>query len=244
MVIKNTERERNGATQRVAMTSKGNVACVFDAYGTLFNVHSAVAKHSNSLGKGAAEISNVWRAKQLEYSWVHSLMRRHVDFWELTQRALDYALTLHRVSDDRLKRALMESYLALDAYDEIPSVLRRLREANIKTAILSNGSPFMLQHAVESAGISGLIDKCLSIEEARVYKPDPAAYQIAIAALKVQSPTEACFFSSNAWDVAGAHAFGFRAFWVNRSNKPEEYGLHKKVKRLASLSDAPELVVS
>ena len=104
------------------MMSKGNVACVFDAYGTLFNVHSAVARHANSLGKGAAEISNVWRAKQLEYSWVHSLMRRHVDFWELTQRALDYALTLHRVSDDRLKRALMESYLALDAYDEIPSV--------------------------------------------------------------------------------------------------------------------------
>jgi 2-haloacid dehalogenase len=114
------------------VTSKGNAACVFDAYGTLFNVHSAVARHANSLGKGATEISNLWRAKQLEYSWVHSLMRRHVDFWELTQRALDYALALYRVGDDRLKRALMESYLALDAYDEIPSVLRRLREADIK----------------------------------------------------------------------------------------------------------------
>jgi 2-haloacid dehalogenase len=226
------------------MTSEGNVACVFDAYGTLFNVHSAVARHAKSLGKGAAEISNVWRAKQLEYSWVHSLMRRHVDFWELTQRALDYALTLHRVSDDRLKRALMESYLALDAYDEIPSVLRRLREADIKTAILSNGSPFMLQHAIESAGINDLIDKCLSIEEVRVYKPDPAAYQIAISALRLQSPGEACFFSSNAWDVAGAHTFGFRAFWVNRSNQPEEYGLHISVQRLSSLSDAIELVVS
>ena len=230
--------------KRVAMTSKGNVACVFDAYGTLFNIHSAVAKHANSLGKGAAEISNAWRAKQLEYSWVHSLMRRHVDFWELTQRALDYALTLHRVSDDRLKRALMESYLALDACDEVPSVLRRLREADIKTAILSNGSPFMLQHAMKSAGISDLIDKCLSIEEVRVYKPDPAAYQIATSALKLQSPGEACFFSSNAWDVAGAHTFGFRAFWVNRSNQPEEYGLHKSVQRLSSLSDAIELVVS
>jgi 2-haloacid dehalogenase len=183
-------------------------------------------------------------AKQLEYSWVHSLMRRHVDFWELTQRALDYALTLHRVSDDRLKRALIESYLALDAYDEIPSVLRRLREANIKTAILSNGSPFMLQHAVESAGISDLIDNCLSIEEVRVYKPDPAAYQIATSALKLRSPGEACFFSSNAWDVVGAHTFGFRAFWVNRSNQPEEYGLHKTVQRLSSLSDVIELVVS
>jgi 2-haloacid dehalogenase len=101
------------------MTSPAKAACVFDAYGTLFNVHSAVGRHANSLGKAAAEISNLWRTKQLEYSWVHSLMRRHVDFWELTQRALDYALTFHRVSDDQLKRALMESYLALDAYDEI-----------------------------------------------------------------------------------------------------------------------------
>ena len=226
------------------MTSQRTIACVFDAYGTIFDVHSAVARHANSVGQAAAEISDLWRAKQLEYSWVHSLMRRHVDFWKLTNRALDYALAFHKVNDDRLKRALLESYLALDAYEETPIVLRKLREADIKTAILSNGSPFMLQHAVESAGISGLIDKCLSIEEARVYKPDPAAYQIAIAALKVQSPTEACFFSSNAWDVAGAHAFGFRAFWVNRSNKPEEYGLHKKVKRLTSLSDALELVVS
>jgi 2-haloacid dehalogenase len=226
------------------MTLQGKAACIFDAYGTLFNVHSAVARHANSMGKAAAEISNLWRAKQLEYSWVHSLMRRHVDFWELTQRALDYALAIHRVSDDRLKRALLESYLALDAYDEIPSVLRRLREADIKTAILSNGSPFMLQHAMESAGIRDLIDKCLSIEEVRVYKPDPAAYQIATSALKVQSPGEACFFSSNAWDVAGAHTFGFRAFWVNRSNQPEEYGLHKEVQRLSSLSEALELVVS
>jgi 2-haloacid dehalogenase len=227
-----------------AMTSQGGPACIFDAYGTLFNVHSAVARHANSMGKAAAEISNLWRAKQLEYSWVQSLMRRHVDFWELTQRALDYALAIHQVSDDRLKRALLDSYLALDAYDEIPGVLRRLRGAGIKTAILSNGSPFMLKHAVESAGIRDLIDECLSIEEVRVYKPDPAAYQIATSALKVQSPGEACFFSSNAWDVAGAHTFGFRAFWVNRSHQPEEYGLHKNVQRLSSQSDAIKLIAS
>ena len=227
-----------------AMTSRANAACVFDAYGTLFNVHSAVAKHASSLGQGAAEISNLWRAKQLEYSWVHSLMRRHVDFWELTNGALDYALAFHGVNNDRLKCALLESYLALDAYQETPIVLRKLREVGIKTAILSNGSPYMLQHAVESAGIGGSLDACLSIEEVGVYKPDPAAYQLAISALKLQSPTEACFFSSNAWDVAGAHTFGFRAFWVNRSGKPEEYGLHQKVTRLTSLSDAIERVVS
>ena len=110
------------------MTSPAKAACVFDAYGTLFNVHSAVGRHANSLGKAAAEISTLWRTKQLEYSWVHSLMRRHVDFWELTQRALDYALTFHRVSDDQLKRALMESYLALDAYSQaVGSPLRGSR---------------------------------------------------------------------------------------------------------------------
>jgi 2-haloacid dehalogenase len=114
----------------------------------------------------------------------------------------------------------------------------------IKTAILSNGSPFMLRHAVESARIGDLIDKCLSIEEVGVYKPDPAAYQIATSALELQSPGEACFFSSNAWDVAGAHTFGFRAFWVNRSHQPEEYGLLKKVQKLSSLSDAIKLIVS
>jgi 2-haloacid dehalogenase len=226
------------------MTSRLNVVCVFDAYGTIFDVHSPIAKHASSLGKVAAEVSSLWRTKQLEYSWVHSLMRRHVDFWELTRVALDYALAFHRVKDHRLKHTLMESYLALDAYEEVRTVLGKLREAEIKTAILSNGSPFMLQRAVESAGIGDLIDKCLSIEEVRVYKPDPAAYQIAASALKVQSCKEVCFFSSNAWDAAGAHAFGFRAFWVNRSNQPEEYGLYDQVKRLASLSDAIELVVS
>jgi 2-haloacid dehalogenase len=226
------------------MTSQRTIACVFDAYGTMFDVHSAVARHANSVGAAAAEISALWRAKQLEYSWVHSLMRRHVDFWQLTNTALDYALAFHKVSDDRLRRALLESYLALDTYQEIPTVLRKLRDADIKTAILSNGSPYMLNHAVESAGIGGLIDQCLSIEEVGVYKPDPAAYQLAISALKIRSPDGACFFSSNAWDVAGAHGFGFRAFWVNRSSNPEEYGLHNKVKTLTSLSDAIELVAS
>jgi len=226
------------------MTSQRTFACVFDAYGTIFDVHSAVARHANSVGDAAAEISDLWRAKQLEYSWVHSLMRRHVDFWELTNRALKYALAFHKINDDQLRHALLESYLALDAYEDTPIVLRKLRQADIKTAILSNGSPFMLQHAVKSAGIGGLIDQCLSIEEVRIYKPDAAAYQLALGALKIQSRNEACFFSSNAWDVAGAHAFGFRAFWVNRSNRPEEYGLHEKVKTLTSLSDAIELVVA
>ncbi len=150
------------------MTKSRFKACVFDAYGTLFDVHSAVAKHATLLGEHAAEISKLWRTKQLEYSWVRSLMRRHKDFWELTGAALDYALATYNVCDEKLRMALLESYLSLDAYSEVPSVLEGLRTAEIKTAILSNGSPFMLERAVHSAGLSELIDKCLSIEDVHI----------------------------------------------------------------------------
>jgi 2-haloacid dehalogenase len=195
------------------VTSDPIRACVFDAYGTLLDVHSAAAKNAELLGKNSAEISKLWRTKQLEYSWVHTLMRRHVDFWGLTGAALEYALAFYNVNDEGVKRALSESYLSLDAYPEVPSVLQKLRAEGIKTAVLSNGSPFMLERAINSAGLGDILDKCLSIEEVRIYKPDPSAYQIATAALSVR-PNEVAFFSSNAWDAAGAHAFGFRSFWV------------------------------
>jgi 2-haloacid dehalogenase len=224
------------------MTNKVFAACVFDAYGTLFDVHSAVAKHAESLGKDAAEISRLWRTKQLEYSWVHSLMERHVDFWSLTSVALDYALAFHNVHDEQVKRRLLESYLSLDAYAEVPSVLQKLRGAGIKTAVLSNGSPLMLERAVKSAGLDDLIEKCLSIEEVRIYKPDPEAYTIATDALSIL-PGDVAFFSSNAWDAIGAHTFGFRPFWVNRSKQPEEYGLYSKVTVLASLEEGLDHVI-
>lgn len=212
-------------------------ACVFDAYGTLFDVHSAVARHADLVGKNSAEISKLWRTKQLEYSWVHSLMCRHVDFWDLTCAALDYALAFHNVHDEGVKSVLRESYLSLDAYPEVPAVLQKLRAAGLKTAVLSNGSPFMLDRAIHSAGLDSMIDKCLSIEEVRKYKPDPSAYEIATTSLSVR-PSEVAFFSSNAWDAVGAYTFGFRPFWVNRSRQPEEYGLHNKATILVSLDDA------
>jgi 2-haloacid dehalogenase len=224
------------------MTTQRINACVFDAYGTLFDVHSAVARHAEALGKHSREISILWRTKQLEYSWVHTLMRRHTDFWELTEAALDYALSFYNVSDELLKRTLLESYLTLDAYAEVPAALRSLREAGVRTAILSNGSPRMLDSAVRSAGLDILLDECLSIEQVQIFKPDPAAYEIATAALGVSSASEVAFFSSNAWDAIGAHTFGFRAFWLNRSRQPEEYGLYKKATRLESLSGVAELV--
>lgn len=218
-------------------------ACVFDAYGTLFDVHSAVAKHTDLLGKNGGEISKLWRTKQLEYSWVHSLMRRHLDFWKLTEAALDYALASYKVHDERVKRALLDSYLSLDAHSEVPLVLRKLRSAGLKTAILSNGSPYMLERAITSAGLNDLIDKCLSIEEVCIYKPDPAAYEIATLSFSVR-PIEIAFFSSNPWDAAGAHAFGFRLFWVNRSGQPEEYGLGDKAIILGSLEEGADRVTA
>jgi 2-haloacid dehalogenase len=211
--------------------------CIFDAYGTLFDVHSAAARHSELLGKNAAEVSKLWRVKQLEYSWVHSLMRRHVDFWELTNLALEYALAFHGVRDERIKELLRDSYLSLGAYAEVPAVLEKLKAAGMKTAVLSNGSPFMLDRALQSAGLSSLLDKSLSIEDVAIYKPDPAAYRIATASFSVE-PGDVAFFSSNAWDAIGAHTFGFKPFWVNRSRQPDEYGLNSKATILTSLGDA------
>jgi 2-haloacid dehalogenase len=216
-------------------------ACVFDAYGTLLDVHSAAARNAELLGGNSAEVSGLWRTKQLEYSWVHTLMRRHVDFWELTGAALEYALAFYNVHDEGVRRALSDSYLTLDAYPEVPSVLLRLKAAGLKTAVLSNGSPFMLERAINSAGLRDMLDECLSIEEVRIYKPAPSAYQIATASLSVR-PNEIAFFSSNAWDAAGAAAFGFQPFWVNRSGQPEEYGLNSKAVILASLTDGVDRV--
>jgi 2-haloacid dehalogenase len=228
---------------KASMTAQRINACVFDAYGTLFDVHSAVARHASAVGKHSSEISMLWRTKQLEYSWVHSLMRRHVDFWKLTESSLAYALAFYNVRDEVLKRTLLDSYLTLDAYPEVPAALRSLREAGVRTAILSNGSPSMLDSAVRSAGLSDLIDECLSIEHIQIYKPDPAAYEIARAALGGPAADEVAFCSSNAWDAVGAHTFGFRSLWLNRSNQPEEYGLYEKATRVESVSDVAELLL-
>lgn len=196
-------------------------ACVFDAYGTLFDVHSAVESHRQRLSDKADPLSALWRTKQLEYTWLRSLMGRHADFWQVTQDALDYALDTVGLADSELRRDLMEAYLHLDCYPEVPEVLRRLRENGLKTAILSNGSPAMLEAAVDSAGLQGLIEVCLSVEDIGIYKPHPRVYQLAVDRLDVVA-AEISFQSSNAWDVAGAANFGFKVAWINRfGQRPE-----------------------
>jgi 2-haloacid dehalogenase len=216
-------------------------ACVFDAYGTLFDVHSAVARHAAAIGPGAAELSRNWRLKQLEYSWIRSLMGRHADFWSVTGEALDVVLRGAGIADPALRERLMQAYLRLDAYPEVTDMLRRLKAAEMRTAILSNGTPAMLDEAVRSAGLDGLIDETLSIEAVGIYKPDARVYQLAVDRLGV--PAEAISFqSSNAWDAAGAAAFGFRVVWVNRTGQPAEFPWVPARREVKTLAELPALV--
>ena len=200
---------------------EGIKACVFDAYGTLFDVHSAVGRHEHRIGDQSEAVSNLWRTKQLQYTWLRSLMGKHVNFWQLTGDALDYALEAHGIENGGLKEDLMDAYMGLDAYPEVKDTLSRLKHTGLKTAILSNGSPAMLESAVKSAGIQDLIDANLSVEEVGVYKPDPSVYQLAVDRLNVNRG-EISFQSSNSWDAVGAATFGFRVAWVNRFGQGRE----------------------
>ena len=206
-------------------------ACVFDAYGTLFDVHSAVERGGAALGDRAALVSALWRQKQLEYTWLRSLMGAHADFRQVTKDGLDYALAVHGVEDAALEARLMELYLTLDAYPDVTACLEALRAADFATAILSNGEPEMLRAAVTSAGLTPLFDAVLSVEEAGIFKPDPRTYQLAVDRLQLP-PARICFVSTNAWDAAGAAFFGFRVAWLNRF-----------AQRLEQLPSAPAAVI-
>jgi 2-haloacid dehalogenase len=200
----------------------GKSYAVFDAYGTLFDVHSAVARHAGALGPQADSLSEVWRTKQLEYSWVHGLMGRYVAFWDLTERALDFALAKHPEIDRGFCEKLLDAYRDLDAYDEVPGVLDRFRERGVKTALFSNGNAAMLERAVASSGLGERLDAVLSVDPIRTFKTAPAAYQMVLDQLATER-NNVLFFSSNRWDIAGATAFGFDAVWVNRKGQPDEY---------------------
>lgn len=200
---------------------QGVRACVFDAYGTLFDVHAPAARLQDTLGERADQLSAVWRTKQLEYTWLRSLMRRHVDFWQVTGEALDFALEDTGLAEEVDREALLRLYLTLDAYGDAAPALDRLRAAGLRTAILSNGEPRMLAEATGSAGLDSRLDAVLSIEDAGVYKPDPATYQIAVERLDVAAG-DICFVSTNAWDAAGASNFGFRVAWMNRFGRTAE----------------------
>jgi 2-haloacid dehalogenase len=195
---------------------------VFDAYGTLLDVHSAVSKHAAAIGGDATRFSELWRAKQLEYTWTLSLMGRYEPFWNLTERALDFAFAKFLHVDHALRASLLDAYRSLDAYAEVPPVLRELRERGAKLAVLSNGNREMLDAAFTSAGLIGLLDRLLSVEDVRVFKTHPNAYRMLQDAFAVATQ-DIVFVSSNRWDVAGATSFGLASVWVNRSGQPNEY---------------------
>ena len=194
-------------------------ACVFDAYGTLFDVNAAAAQCRAALGGKADELSALWRTRQLEYTWLRSLMQEYVEFWQVTGDGLDYALAVLGIEDDALRQRLMDIYMRLDAYPEVKDVLTALKVGGLKTAILSNGSPKMLSSAVENAGINEVLDDTFSVDSIGIYKPHPSVYQMAVDGLDV-APKRICLMSSNAWDAAGAANFGFRVVWVNRFGQP------------------------
>jgi 2-haloacid dehalogenase len=196
-------------------------ACVFDAYGTLFDVNAAVAHCAVSLGDRAARLAALWREKQLQYSWLRSLQARHANFWQVTGDALDYALDALGLADAALRERLMTLYQTLDAFPEVPSVLAGLKACGFTTAILSNGTPDMLAAAIEHAGIASFLDHVLSVEEVGIYKTAPQVYQLAVNRLGVAAH-EIAFQSSNGWDVYAASAFGFRTVWCNRTGQPPE----------------------
>jgi len=216
-------------------------ACVFDAYGTLFDFNSAVMRCRDDIGDAAERLSDIWRQKQLQYTWLRSLMQRHADFWQVTGEALDFALATVAIDNAGLRDRLMALYRELDTFPEVTDVLNRLKQGGMQTAILSNGAPDMLNAGVDAAGLGDILDAVLSVEDVGVFKPDPRVYQLAVDRLGV-APAEICFMSSNGWDAVGAAAFGFRVVWINRYKQPAEQLPARPDVVLDSLSPLPELL--
>jgi len=213
----------------------------FDAYGTLFDVHAAAGQCRDALGDKADRLSQLWRQKQLEYTWLRSLMGDYDDFWHVTGEALDYAMAAAGLDDLALRARLMEIYLHLDAYPEVVTTLAALKATKRRTAILSNGSPTMLISAARNAGIDDHLDRLLSADAVRIYKPHPSVYQLVPDAFGVPAGA-VCFLSSNGWDVAGAAHFGFRAVWINRFGMTAESLPGKPVDVIARLDELPALL--
>ena len=198
--------------------------CVFDAYGTLFDVASAARRASEAKGGEAlAELwptlSADWRAKQLQYTWLRAITGDHTDFWQVTQDGLDWAMEKARLDDPVMRETLLALYWELEAYPEVPAMLSELKQAGHSTAILSNGSPDMLGGAVDFAGIGGSLDTVLSVEEVGVFKPAAKVYDMVNARLG-GAPADVLFVSSNGWDTASAASYGFETAWVNRADEP------------------------
>lgn len=208
---------------------------IFDAYGTLFDVHAALDQLRTEAGPDANRVSELWRSKQLEYSWTLTLAGHYLDFWTLTQRALDYALARVPSVDASLRPRLLDAYFKLAAYPDARVLLQALKAKGLRTGILSNGSPAMLAGAVDGAGLGPLLDAVLSVDVMRMFKPRPEVYGLVTRHFDC-APADVVFVSSNRWDVMGAVNVGFDAFWVNRTGMPDEYPERAPLRTIPDLS--------
>ena len=211
-------------------------AVLFDVYGTLLDVHSAIAREGKELGAAAETVSRLWRRKQLEYTWVWSLRGEYQSFRTLTEAALGFALASAGAEPVVLRERLMKAYERLDAFPEVAASLKALRARGLRLAALSNGDPDMLEMGLQAAGVGASLDAVLSVAPLQVFKPDPRVYELGRAWADAPAE-EIAFVSANAWDAGGASGFGFRTFWINRAGQPDEYDIARQGRVLGNLGD-------
>ena len=220
---------------------QGIELCVFDAYGTLYNFNSAVARHRQAIGTKADALTEMWRNKQIQYTWLRNSMAAYTKFWQVTGEALDHCLAAHGIASADVREKLLSAYLALDPFPEVPAMLGKLQQAGKRLAILSNGNPEMLEPMVNASGLAGRFEAVLSVDTVQVFKPDARVYRLVEARLGV-GPEKVCFLSSNCWDAHGAAHFGFRTVWVNRAGAPDDGLPGKIVTEIRDLSHLPSLL--
>jgi 2-haloacid dehalogenase len=211
-------------------------AVLFDVYGTLLDVHSAIARAGKELGQDSDAVSRLWRQKQLEYTWVWSLRGEYRSFRDLTGAALDFALAAHGIKSDALQDRLLLAYERLNPFPEVAEALRALHQGGARLATLSNGDPDMLEAGLQAAGIRASLDEVLSVAPLRIFKPDRRVYEMGRAWADAPAG-EIAFVSANAWDAGGAAGFGFRTFWIDRTGQPREYDIARHTTTIASLRD-------
>jgi 2-haloacid dehalogenase len=219
----------------------GTEICVFDAYGTLYDFNSAVARHRAAIGPAADQLSEMWRSKQIQYTWLRNSMKAYQPFWNVTAEALDHCLNFHNITDLSVRSALLDSYLVLEPYPEVPAMIADLTRRGMRMAILSNGNPEMLAPMVANSRLAGAFEQVLSVHEVEVFKPDPLVYALVEARCGV-SADKVCFLSSNCWDAHGAAHFGFRTVWVNRAGVPDDGLPGRPLGQLRDLSQLSELL--
>jgi 2-haloacid dehalogenase len=215
--------------------------CVFDAYGTLYDFNSAVARHRAAIGPNADALAEMWRTKQIQYTWLRNSMNAYAPFWQVTGEALDNCLATFGITDKSVRDKLLDAYLALDPFPEVPAMLDKLKRAGKRLAILSNGNPEMLEPMVKDSGLADRFEAVISVDAARVFKVDPRTYQLVEKTTGVK-PDKVCFLSSNCWDAHGAAHFGFKTLWVNRGGLPEDNLPGTVVAHVKDLSHLPSMI--